>query len=79
MLRIIVGRAHRDLRANLCGHQLQDMLKIGHVHALIGAMELCNEIPHMIAKTGAVRRKIAVEKYGVRKVTASILDAMQLN
>lgn len=54
------------------------LVPVRDVKALIVAMEWFVKNPHAIAEMGAASREIAIEKYDVRKVTASILDAMQL-
>lgn len=49
------------------------------VDALTIAMESFIQDPDSVARMGEASRRIAVDKYDVRKVTASILDAMQLS
>lgn len=55
------------------------LIPVRDVQSLIVAMESFIKCPETIAEMGAVSRKIAVEKYDVRHVTASILAAMQLD
>jgi glycosyltransferase involved in cell wall biosynthesis len=55
------------------------LVPVRDVQSLVAKMESFIKCPETIASMGAASRKIAVEKYDVRKVTASILAAMQLD
>jgi glycosyltransferase involved in cell wall biosynthesis len=54
------------------------LVPVQDVDSLVGAMITFIEQPNLIKKMGQASREIAVEKYDVRKVNASILKAMGL-
>lgn len=55
------------------------LIPVRDIQSLILSMESFIKNPETIAVMGAASRKFAIDKYDVRKVTASILNAMQLN
>jgi glycosyltransferase involved in cell wall biosynthesis len=48
------------------------------IEALVAAMRYFVEQPDKVAVMGAESRRLAIDKYDVRKVTRSIIEAMQL-
>lgn len=52
------------------------LVPVRDVDSLVEAMETCIEQPDLVKQMGQASRKIAEEKYDVRKVNATILKAM---
>ena len=78
-----MGRAIITTDAPGCRETVQTdvnglLVPVRDVEALATAIErfICN--PELIAQMGAESRRIAVEKYDVRKVNAAMLEAMEL-